>query len=100
MTPSTLQLLVFIIFLAHGAGHYMGVVTALGYKLSSTSSYSSWFFGTGYGSRMVCFILYFLAIIGFVLTALSLKNYLILNTYWESLAIISALISISCLLFF
>jgi len=103
MSAKNLKLIVFIVLFAQGIGHYMGVVTALGFKLSNSSSYESWFFSNLLGEKMtriICLMIYLLAFLGFVASALSFKDWLIPHDFWQTLAFYSAIISLFGVVFF
>ena len=103
MTTKTIKAIIFIIFLVHGIGHYMGIISAWGFKLSRTSTHYSWLFTNLVGDKItqgICFILYALAFIGFIATALSFRDLFLPHSIWQTLALWSSVISALSLIFF
>lgn len=103
MSISTLRIVIAVILLVHGIGHYMGLLSAVGVKLSSTSSANSWLFTGLLGdtpARIIGFVIYLLAFFGFIAAGLGLLGWLIPRGWWQPLAIGSAIISLFGLIFF
>jgi hypothetical protein len=103
MSTSTLRIAIAVILIAHGVGHYMGMLSTLGVKLSRTSSPDSWLFTNllgDKGSRAIGFIIWLLALLGFIGAGLALLGLLIPQAWWQPLAVISAIISLVGLIFF
>ena len=97
MSPKTIRFLFFIVLLAHGIGHYMGMSTAVGVNLSKTTSYKSWLLGgilNDWVSRILCFILYAAAFVGIIVAAFSFKGWIFPNEWWQPLTLYASIISL------
>jgi hypothetical protein len=102
MTTKTIKILVFAALLVHGIGHLQGVVSSLGVKFRDSGSNVSWLLkGMGeHINHMICLILYLGAAIFGILTALCFKEWLCIGNSWQSMALITAIISTFCLVLF
>ena len=102
MTTKTLKLIVFITLLVHGIGHFQGVVGSLGVKFNNSASYVSWLLkGLGESTnRSICLVLYLITTILGIATALSFKGFLIPDSLWTMLALLTAFGSTACLILF
>ena len=99
MSPNSTRFIVFLVLLLHGIGHYMGVVSAMGMKLSRSSSYQSWAFKDQH-ARILCFIFFLVPFFGFIGTALSFQDWVLPHYLWTNLGLISAMVSMLGILFF
>ena len=84
MSPTTLRLIIALVLFIHGAGHFMEMMPALG--LSNIESWNprSWLLTNILGdkiTRIICFILFLAALIGFVGAAL---GWMIVSNSWGS----------------
>jgi hypothetical protein len=100
MSETTLRYLIAAILLVHGLGHVLGVMAAL--KLSNQENWSSrsWLLTGLIGdtaSRVVSFVLFGAALIGFVAAALALMGWLLPHEWWRSMSVVSSLISLVAL---
>ena len=106
MSGTTLRALATLILLFHGVGHFMGVIPALGLIGTENRSRQGWLknwssrswlltdlLGDS-ASRVLCLILYGVALIGFVATGLALAGWLVPHDGWRTLAAVSAAISL------
>lgn len=102
MSTKTIKLLVFIAILVHGIGHLQGVLSSLGVKLNKSTSYKSWLLKTQSErtNRVICFFLYLFTAIFGILAALSFKDLIISHTIWQTLMIITAVLSSLALILF
>ena len=103
MTAKSIRTIAFIVLLVHGIGHLQGVVTGLGFKMKKSSASYSWFFGKLLGkglSRVLCFIFYLAAAILGICAALSFGGILLQHELWQSLALLTAIVSTAALIFF
>jgi len=102
MTTKTIRILVFLTLLVHGIGHIQGVVSSLGVKFKDSSSNVSWLLkGLGANTNhMICLALYLGAAVLGIATALCFKEWLFSACNWQTLALITALISTSSLVIF
>ncbi|MGB3717258.1 MAG: hypothetical protein WA996_22780 [Candidatus Promineifilaceae bacterium] len=100
MSETTLRYLIAAILSVHGIGHVTGILAAL--QLSTLDSWTSrsWLLTGLIGdtaSRVISFVLFLAALIGFVGAALALLGWLLPHEWWRSLSIVSALISLAAL---
>lgn len=103
MTAKTIKLIVFLILLVHGIGHFQGVVASTGIKISKTSSSSSWLlnnFLKDNTSGIICFLLYAITAVGGIIAALSFKGLVFPNHLWQTLVLFTAFSSAVSLILF
>jgi hypothetical protein len=111
MSGTVLRAIIALVFAFHGVGHAMGVIPALGIlNLEGTDqgwlqqwSSRSWLLADLLGagvSRLICAVVYFLALVGFVAAALALTGWLLPHDWWRPLAIGSAVLSLVALALF
>ena len=88
---------------AFGLGHFQGVVAGFGIKLHRSLSSQSWLFSHLFGnktSQIICFILFLITGLFGIATALSFKDIIISVNYWQTLAVLTAILSTLCLVFY
>jgi hypothetical protein len=102
MSTKTIHLIVFLAFLIHGIGHFQGVVSSFGVNIGKSGGYKSWLLKSQSDktNKTICFILYFLSAVGFLIVAASFKGWLFDASLWKPLAFITAIISVIALIFF
>jgi hypothetical protein len=102
MSASTIRLLAFIALLIHGIGHLQGVVGALGVRFHESSSSTSWLLKDlgQKPNQLISLVLYLGAAVFGILTALSMKDMILASANWQTLAVITAIISSFCLILF
>jgi hypothetical protein len=96
MSVTTLGIIMALVLFAHGIGHVMGLITILGLASTETWHARSWLLTGLIGdraSRIVGFILFAAALVGFIGVALGLMDWLVPHDWWRTLAIVSAVIS-------
>jgi hypothetical protein len=101
MTTKTIKLIAFIALLVHGIGHFQGVAAGFGLKINNSTPAQSWLL-KGFSlqiNKTICLVLFLLTGIFGILTALSFKG-LILPDIWQTLAIVTAILSTICLLMY
>ncbi|MGB3717288.1 MAG: hypothetical protein WA996_22930 [Candidatus Promineifilaceae bacterium] len=101
MSDTTLRFIIAAVFFVHGLGNVLGIMAAL--QLSTLDSWSSrsWLLTGLIGdtaSRVISFVLFLAALIGFVRAALALMGWLLPHEWWRSMSVVSALISIAVLM--
>ena len=103
MSPTTLRIIIALILFVHGVGHVMGILPAVGLSTLESWNTRSWLL-TGFlgdtGSRVVAFILFLAATIGFIGTTLAFLDWLVPHDWWQNLAIVSAIISLVAVILF
>jgi hypothetical protein len=103
MSGTTLRIIIALVFLVHGVGHFMGIMPAVG--LSSVKGWSSrsWLLTPLLGetaSRIISVVLFLAALVGFLAAALGLMGWLVPHDTWRTLAVASAMISLIALALF
>jgi hypothetical protein len=96
MSDQLVRVIVAVVLLVHGAGHVLGVLPAFGITLGRTQAAGSWLFtdGTGVaGGREMGFVLWAVTLVGFVAAGLALLGWLLPQSWWQGLAIASAVLS-------
>jgi hypothetical protein len=97
MCSNAVSNIVLLILVFLGIGHYNGVATALGFKQKKPGSYESKYLIKVLNiklNRIICFIVYFLPMAGFVLAAFSFKGWIIDSSWWQTLAFYSTIPSL------
>jgi hypothetical protein len=111
MSGTVLRAIIALVLAFHGTGHAMGIIPALGIVNAAGSgqgwlknwSSRSWLLGNLLSepiSRILCVILYGLALIGFIGATLALLSWVLPHDWWRTLAVASAVISLAALLLF
>lgn len=103
MSDSTIRLIAAVVLIFHGVGHYMGVLAGLGIKMTARMSGESPLLEGILGSqgiRAVCLILFALAFVGFIASGFSLLGWVVPQSLWLKLAVVSAVISMLGLVFY
>jgi hypothetical protein len=98
-----IKTIAFIVLLVHGIGHLQGVVINTGINAKGNWNTSSWLFGNMLGAettRYVCLGLHLITAIIGIATALSFKDLIISSTFWQTLALITAILSTIGLIIF
>lgn len=103
MSTTTLRLIVAGVLVVHGLGHILGIMAALQMSTLEGWSSHSWLLtgliGDG-ASRAISFVLFLVAMLGSVGTALALMGWLVPHELWRPLAVISAVVSLVALTLF
>ncbi len=103
MSPVTLRYLIAGVLLAHGVGHVMGLMPALRLGKAEGWSSHSWLLtpllGDG-AARAVSFVLFFVAMIGFLLAGLGVLGWGVSIDWWRTAALLSAIVSLVALALF
>ena len=103
MSPSTLRIVFIVVLFTHGIGHYMGILSSFGIKLSQNSSFQSWILGNYLSEsalRIAGGVIWAAAFAGFIGAGLGLAGWLVPERLWQPLAIVSAFVSLAGLLLF
>jgi len=103
MSGSTLRVVLVVVLLIHGVGHFMGVVPAL--RLVEVKGWNShsWLLSGPLGedgARILSIFLFLLALIGFIAAGLALGGWLVPHAWWRGLAIGSAILSLVTIVLF
>lgn len=97
MSESTFRIIVAVVLFAHGVGHSMALIPILGLGGTETWNAKSWLLTGLLGdtfSRVIGFILFTAALIGFIGAALGVMDWLVPHDWWRTLAVVSAVISL------
>ena len=109
MSGTTLRFIIAAVLIFHGIGHAMGVLSALPLLKKDDESQAgfmknwssdSWLLTDALGkgvTRVTCIVLYALALIGFIVTGLSLLDWVLPHDWWRTAAIVSSAISLLAL---
>jgi hypothetical protein len=100
MSTSTIRIITGIVLIVHGIGHAMAFFPALNIFSTEKWHYRSWLMSSFLGdtvSRVLVMILFGAAFIGFIAAGLGLFGLLVPHSAWQTLAIISAVISLVAL---
>jgi hypothetical protein len=100
MSGTTLRLIIAAVLFVHGIGHVLGIMAALQSNPSENWSSRSWLLTGLIGdtaSRVISFVLFLGALIGFIGAALALMDWLLPHEWWRSMSVISAVISLLAL---
>jgi hypothetical protein len=103
MSASTIRIITGLVLFVHGIGHVMALFPALNISSTDKWHYRSWLLTGLLGdtvSRVLVIILFGAAMIGFIAAGLGLFGWLIPHSAWQTLAIVSAVISLVVLALF
>ena len=103
MSASTVRIITGSILILHGIGHSMALLPALNIAGTENWHYRSWLLTGLLGeplSRALVVILFGTAMIGFIAAGLGVFGWLVPNSSWQTLAVVSALISMVALALF
>lgn len=103
MSDSLWGVIIAVILIAHGLGHGLGMLAAVGVKLSPTHASYSWLFTRllgDTGARVIGFVIWLLALVGFVGAGLGLLGWVVPPESWPEWAMAASAISLGCLAFF
>jgi hypothetical protein len=103
MSGTTLRIVTAVVLFIHGIGHIMGVLPAL--QLVDVNGWNSrsWLLTPILGeaaSRILSIILFLVALVGFVASALALLGWIVPHDWWRTLAVVSAVISVVTIVLF
>jgi hypothetical protein len=97
MSTETLRIIIAIVLIAHGIGHSLGILPAIGMKLTEAHSSDSWLLTRLLGStisRVLALILFLGALIGFIGAGLGLFDWLVPSDLWQQLSVWASIISL------
>ncbi len=103
MSGSIWNVVIALVLILHGIGHGLGMLAVANVKISKTHSPHSWLLDKFLGnaaSRVIGFIIWLLALVGFVGAGLGMLGWLVPPDVWPSLAIGASLISLLGLFLF
>jgi hypothetical protein len=111
MSDTVLRAIIGFVFGFQGVGHAMGIIPALqivkveasGSRWLKNWSSHSWLLTKVLGepvSRILCIVLYGAALLGFIGAALALLGWVVPHDWWQTLAVVSAVISLVVILLY
>lgn len=103
MSTTTIRIITGIVLIVHGIGHVMALLPALNISSTDKWHYRSWLLTGFLGdmvSRVLVIVLFGAAMIGFIAAGLGLFGWLVPHSAWQTLAIVSAVISLVALALF
>ena len=103
MATQTIRILAFVTLLVHGIGHIQGVVAGTGIRPGNTLSTHSWLFSNLLGEKptqTIALLIFLMTSIMGIATALSFQGWILPESLWTTLALITAFLSLFALIFF
>ena len=103
MSSSAIRIIMGIVILLHGIGHFMGVLAVLGIKISPNHSTHSWLLSGLLPKNilgLVCLLFSVAAILLFLTAGFGIFDWFDLQPYWQKLALYAAVISLAGLILF
>ena len=100
MSTSIIRIITCLVLIIHGIGHAMAFFPALNIFSTDKWHYRSWLLPGFLGdtvSRVLVMILFGAAFLGFITAGLGLFSWLVPHSAWQTLAIISAVVSLVAL---
>jgi hypothetical protein len=103
MSASTVRLITGLVLLVHGIGYALAFFPALNITKVANWNYQSWLLSGTVGdtaSRVIVIILFGIPFIGFIAAGLGIFNFLVPHEWWQTLAIVSAIVGLIALALF
>ncbi|MDX1416678.1 MAG: hypothetical protein R3293_20930 [Candidatus Promineifilaceae bacterium] len=103
MSASTLRLITALVLIVHGIGHSLAFFPALNISSTENWHYRSWLLTASLGdtaSRVVVIILFAIPFFGFIAAGLGIFGFLVPYDWWQTLAIVSAVVGLIALALF
>ena len=103
MSAATIRIITGAVLILHGIGHAMALFPALNIASTENWHFRSWLLTGLLGeplSRAFVVILFGAAMVGFIAAGLGVLGWLVPHSAWQSLAIVSAIISMVALALF
>ncbi len=103
MSNQTLRIIISLVLIAHGIGHWMGIMTAVGAIKTDNWHSRSWLLTDSLGdstARIVALVLWIVAFIGFLAAGTGTLGWSVTEDSWRTLAVIAAVISLVALVLF
>jgi len=97
MSPNTLRTIVAIVLIAHGLGHALGALAAVGVRLSASHAPDSWLLTglIGPGPTRAAGVIFWLASLGvFVAAGLALGGWWLDPVHWPALGLAAGVLSL------
>jgi hypothetical protein len=95
-----LQIIIALVLFVHGIGHVMGIMAMAGLSTIETWNARSWLLTGILGdtvSRVIGFLLFAVALIGFVGAALAVMDWLVPHEWWQTLVLFSSIVSLAAI---
>lgn len=103
MSTATIRIITGAVLILHGIGHAMALVPALNIFSTDSWNYRSWLLTGVIGdsfSRVLVILLFGAAFLGFIAAGLGFFEVLVPHSAWQTLAIVSAVVSVVALVLF
>lgn len=103
MSSSTLRIILAVFLFIHAIGHAQGAVVSLGLFSTENWNARSWLFDNmlgEIGSRKLALVLFAVCFLGFLAVGFAFLGIGIPHQWWRTLAIVFAVPSVVCLIFY
>jgi hypothetical protein len=103
MSESTVRIITGLVLIFHGIGYGMALFPALNLFSNENWHHRSWLLNNVLGdttSRVIVVILFGLVMIGFIAAGLAVFGWLVPHNWWQTLAIVSAILGLIALALF
>jgi hypothetical protein len=103
MSASSIRLIAVALLMFHGIGHYMGILSTFGIKMTAAMSADSRLLTDLLGenpARIIAFLVWTVSLAGFICAGLSLGGWIIPVSAWQLIALISSVISLTGIILF
>lgn len=97
MSNDTLRIVIALVLIVHGIGHSLGWFPAFGWAKAEHWSEQSWLLSNILGpsaTRWIGITIWLVALVGFLAAGLGLFGILVPATWWRTLAVVSAIVSL------
>jgi hypothetical protein len=103
VSVTTIRIITGLVLILHGIGHVMALLPALNIASTEKWNYRSWLLTGLIGdtlSRVLVVVLFGAAMIGFIAAGMGVFGWLVPHSAWQTLALVSAVISLVALALF
>lgn len=103
MSASTVRLITGLVLIVHGIGYALAFFPAMNITKVDNWNYQSWLLSGTVGdtaSRVIVIVLFGIPFIGFIAAGLGIFNFLVPHEWWQTLAIVSAIVGLIALVLF
>lgn len=97
MAPNTIRVVIAVVFILHGIGHIMGILSAAGLFVTEQWHSRSWLLTDALGdvvARVIAGVIWLVVVIGFLGVGMGMLGWLVPQAWWRPLAVASSIISL------